>query len=200
MAYLPTTRTGTSTNLNPAARSGTNAFGLVPGPVTAPNPFGDLSKVYPNLSQSNNQLSSNILSELHGELSPQTMNAIQDAAATYGVTSGMPGSGLAINRGVRDLGLATEDLQGRGLQDYLNAITGISKTQTLDPGLQTEIATQNSIWNSAPDPEMAAKEQENIFESYLNPGAGTVTTQETPLGPTGKPLFRPYTPTNWNRQ
>ena len=89
----------------------------------------------------------------------------------------MPGSQFQGNQGLANLGLTTEKLQGQGLQDYLNAITGISKTQTVDPALQTEIATQNSVWNSAPDPAAAAKEQQNLFDQYLqktmSPAGGT---------------------------
>ena len=132
---------------------------MVPGAISAPNPYADLSKVYPNLGGANQQISQNVINELRGELSPETLNAIQNSAAAFGVTSGMPGSGLAVNRGARDLGLSVEQLQGKGLQDYLAAITGISGTQTVRPELQTEIATQNAIWNAAPDPSAGTAEQ-----------------------------------------
>jgi hypothetical protein len=69
--------------------------------------------------------------------------------------------------------MQTEQLQGKGLQDYLAQITGLSKTQTVSPELQTEIATQNSVWNAAPDPEEAAKQQEEEFKKYMDPEAAT---------------------------
>jgi hypothetical protein len=171
----PGTTVGSSTN--PAPRSGQGAFGLVPGSISNPNPFGDLSSLYPNLSGSNSQISHNVMNELNGVLSPSTIDNIRNNAASFGVSSGMPGSQFQGYQGLANLGLTTEKLQGQGLNDYLSAITGISKTQTVDPALQTEIATQNSVWNSAPDPASAAKEQQNLFDEYLkktmSPAGGT---------------------------
>lgn len=159
------------------------AFGTVPRPVAMPNPAADLAAQYPGLSEQNAQISSNIMSELEGQLSPETLNSIRDASAVYGVTSGMPGSGLQTNRTLRDLGLTTEQVQGKGLEDYLNAITGISRTQTVAPELQTEINTQNAIWASAPDPAMAARRQETLFDKYLRSLSGPAGgTGANPLG------------------
>ena len=173
--YTPATASYTSNN--PAPRAGQGAYGLVPGAISNPNPFGDLSALYPNLSGANSQISQNIMNELQGNLSPSTINNIRNQAASFGVSSGMPGSDFAGYQGLTNLGLTTEKLQGQGLSDYLNAITGISKTQTVDPNLQTEIATQNSVWNAAPDPAAAAKEQQNLFDEYLkklsSPAGGT---------------------------
>lgn len=183
-AVYPTTTTATTPSTpvapgtqNPTPHSGQGAFGLVPGSISNPNPFGDLSSIYPNLSGANSQISSNIMNELMGNLSPSTINNIRTQAANFGVTSGLPTSQFSGYQGLANLGLTTEKLQGQGLQDYLNAITGISKTQTVDPALQTEIATQNAVWNAAPDPAAAAKEQENLFDKYLeqlkSPAGGT---------------------------
>lgn len=173
--YNPST-TSYSTN-SPAPRAGQGAFGSVPGAISNPDPFGNLSALYPNLSGTNAAASSNIMNELNGQLSPSTINNIRNQAASFGVTSGMPGSNFQGNQGLANLGLTTEKLQGQGLHDYLDAITGISKTQTVDPALQTEIATQNSVWNAAPDPAAAAKEQQSFFDEYLkktmSPAGGT---------------------------
>jgi len=156
---------------------GKGAYGMVPGDISNPNPYADLSAVYPNLGGANSQISSNIMNELNGVLSPSTINNIRTQAANFGVTSGMPNSQFSGYQGLANLGLTTEKLQGQGLSDYLNAITGISKTQTVDPALQTEIATQNSVWNAAPDPEAAAKQQQSLFDQYLaklqSPAGGT---------------------------
>ncbi|HSS97371.1 MAG TPA: hypothetical protein VLK33_10085 [Terriglobales bacterium] len=117
------------------------------------------------------------MKELTGQLSPSTINNIRNQAASFGVSSGLPGSQFQGYQGLANLGLTTEKLQGQGLNDYLNAITGISKTQTVDPSLQTEINTQNSVWNAAPDPAAAAKEQQSLFDQYLkktmSPAGGT---------------------------
>lgn len=175
-AAYPATSTTTGTQ-SPAPQSGQGAYGKVPGDISNPNPFGDLSALYPNLSGTNASVSSNIMNELNGVLSPSTINNIKNQAASFGVSSGVPGSQFQGYQGLANLGLTTEKMQQQGLQDYLSAITGISKTQTVDPALQTEIATQNATWNAAPDPEAAAKEQQNLFDQYLqklqSPAGGT---------------------------
>lgn len=192
----PSPTTTTSTN-SPAPHSGQGAYGLVPGDVSNPNPFGDLSALYPNLSGANNQVSKNIMDELNGVLSPSTVNNIRNQAASFGVSSGMPGSQFQGYQGLANLGLTTEKLQGQGLTDYLNAITGISKTQTVDPALQTEIATQNSVWNAAPDPAAAAKEQQNLFDQYLKKTMSPAGGTGAGAGSSGKPWWAlPGEPTN----
>lgn len=159
--------------LSPAPRKGQGPYGLVPGEQGLPDPFADLAKVYPGLAQSNAQASQNIMSELQGELPPDVIAAIQDEAARFGLTSGMPGSDLARRKGARNLGLTSLGLTQRGLQDYLGATQGIKATQTVDPGLQANIAAGNAVYNAAPDPEAAANELANRYRSGLgNIGGG----------------------------
>jgi hypothetical protein len=145
-----------------------------------------LNSAYPNLSGTNSQLSSALSSELTGQLSPATLAAIQDAAASYGVSSGMPGSGLAINRGPRDIGLATENLIHQGIGDYTSAIPAVSSTQTVNPGqaaqLNTEINATNAVNRSAPDPSAAASYAMDLFNRYLQ-------SQSGPAGGTGQPWY-----------
>jgi hypothetical protein len=171
-------------NFNPAPQSGQGAFGTVPGPIGVPSPSADLSAIYPNLSGTTAAASAALMNELTGQLSPATIRAIQDAAATYGVTSGMPGSGLSQNRFARDLGLATEDLQRKGLQDYSSLIPTVSATQTVPPALQTEIASANALNRSAPSPAAAQSYALDLFNRYLatlrGPQAGTGTRVSNP--------------------
>ncbi|HEU4344058.1 MAG TPA: hypothetical protein VFU31_21090 [Candidatus Binatia bacterium] len=158
----------TNYNLNPAPRSGKGPYGLVPGSQGLPDPFPDLAKRFPGLEQSNAQLAQNIMSELSGELPPDVIAAIEDEAARFGITSGMPGSDLARRRGARNLGLSTLDLTRAGLQDYLNATAGISRTQTVDPALKAQIAAHNALLNAAPDPAAAAAAMEASFRRGLD--------------------------------
>jgi len=196
MAYDP--RAGFSTGTTRTIGSGGGghtAFGGVPQAIANPDPYANLSALYPNLSGANEQISRNVMSELRGELSPETIAAIQDNAATFGVTSGMPGSQFAGRKGLRSLGIETERLQGQGLQDYLASITGISKTQTLDPALEAEIATQNAVWNAAPDPELAARREESLFEKYARQFRGPAGgTEDSPWArpPITTTTYTPY--------
>lgn len=156
------------------------AFGSVPKDVPMPNPFGDLSEIYPGLAAANASVSGNVASQLAGELSPATQARLQDAAAAFGVNSGMPGAGLVRNRTARDLGLATEAIQDQGLKNYLAAINQISATQTVNPALQTEINTQNSLNRAAPNPTDAAATTWKLYLDQLQamrgPGGGTGLT------------------------
>ena len=177
----PATTTYGSTpgfSLNPAPRAGAGAFGAVPGAIGAPNPFGDLSSVYPNLSGTNKQVSADILSKLSGTLSPGTMAAIKDAGAAWGVGAGVPGSGIQTNRSLRDIGLTSEQQQQQGLQDYAALIPTISRTQTVSPELQAQIAATNAQMAAAPDPTQAASYAKQLFDEYLNKLKGSNSPAE----------------------
>lgn len=140
-----------------------------------------LGQAYPNLSGTNAALSSALTSELTGQLSPETIAAINDAAASFGVASGMPGSGLAQNRFPRDIGLASEQLIHQGIGDYSGVIPAVSATQTITPGqrasLNTEINATNAINAAAPDPAAAGSYAQQLFDKYLSslsrPSGGT---------------------------
>lgn len=167
----------------PLPRSGTNPYGYIPGNIGLPDPAADLARVYPNLGPTNAAVSGNIMAELQGQLSPGTIRQLQDAAATFGVQSGMPGSQFQGYSGLRNLGLASEQLSQRGLADYNAATQGISQTQTVNPALQAQIAETNAINAAAPDPTLAAQEEQRKFDEYLSmlmgaggggPAGGTV--------------------------
>jgi hypothetical protein len=183
--------------LNPAPRSGQGPYGLVPGSQGLPNPARDLGRRFPGLDQSNAQISQNIMSELQGELPQDVIDAIQDEGARFGITSGMPGSDMARRRSAKNLGLTTLGLQQHGLQDYLGATQGISRTQTVDPALQAQIAAYNAVLNSAPDPSQAVNAMKGAFDSGRGPsGGGGGSVRITPPnltapGPFGNPMGAP---------
>ncbi len=164
-------------NLNPAPQSGQGAFGAVPGPLGLPNPAADLGAQIPGLSGLNQTGSQDIQSLLGGTLSPGTQNALQNAGATFGVESGMPGSGLSWNSIYGNIAGASAAQQQQGLQDYSSFIPTVSGTQTVSPTLQNEIATQNSLNAAAPNPAAAASYAEQLFNQYQQaqrgPGGGT---------------------------
>lgn len=136
-------------SLTPAPTTGQGAFGAVPGNVT--NPIS-------NAPALNDAAGGDILSKLGGTLSPGTMNALQNAQATFGQTSGMPGAGLSWNSLYGNIAGASENQQQQGLTDY-NAITG--------PAFQTGLAEQNAVNAAAPDPTQAASYAEQLFNKYL---------------------------------
>ena len=162
---------------------GSAVFGSRVGQVGMPDPFSDLSAVYPNLSETNAAVSGNIMSQLKGELSPGTISAIQDAAATFGVSSGMPGSGLQWNRALRDIGLTSNQVQQQGMQNYGSMLPVFSGTQTVNPETQFGINFQNAVSRAAPDPTAAGNYALELYNRYLEalggsdgPAGGTVST------------------------
>lgn len=208
---FPAASSGRSTS-TASPTAGADVFGSRPQPVAMPDPYEDLSRVYPNLSGTNAQVSSDVLSQLRGELSPETVNAIRDSAATFGVSSGMPGSGLAGASGLRNLGLTMQGVQQQGLQNYGSLVPVISGTQTVRPETQADINTQNAVWAAAPDPVAAGNYAQQLFDRYLQqqsggPAGGTsgsgdsgswhgsqapVQTYYTYYGPNGIPMGPPH--------
>lgn len=196
----PPTTIYPSSTINPAPQPGSGAFGAVPGPIGLPNPAGDLAAQFPNLAGANRSVSGDIMSELGGQLSPGTQNMLQDLGAAWSIGSGMPGSQFGRYRTARDLGLMSEQLSQQGLRDYASLIPTISRTQTVSPELQTEIATQNAINRAAPDPTQAASYAKQLFDQYLSAlrgpaggtGRGGFTIGGGGFGPTAPP-----TPASW---
>lgn len=166
---------GGSGTYNYDPRFGGN-IGAIPT-VSGPN----LGQVYPNLSGTNAALSSALVSELTGQLSPHTLNNIQNAAAAYGITSGMPGSGLAMFKYPRDVGIASEDLINKGIGNYSSAIPSVSSTQTVNPTTQAQLNTEINATNAqnaaAPNPGASASYAQQLFDKYLSslssPAGGT---------------------------
>ena len=173
--------------LNPTPQAGQGAFGMVPGVLPTPQPAADLALQLPGLPQLNQTASTDLQSKLGGTLSPGTLNALQNASATYGVGSGMPGSQLSWNSLYGNIAGASEAQQREGLADYGPFVGAVSSTQTVSPTLQTEIAGQNALNAAAPNPAQAASYSKQLFDQYLQqmkgPGGGTVTGMPTSLFP-----------------
>lgn len=179
-------------NAAPTPTQGQGAYGLVPGTIAIPpSRYQQTTGVAPGLAN-NTQLTNNIMSELQGDINPQALKNMQDAAASYGISSGMPGSNaipgtLAFNKNLRNIGLDTLAVQRQGQQDYLSALAGIGGQQT-DPNLAAEIAAHNAQLKAAPDPATAAQTQLAQYWAALNalrgPGGGT-GQGASPSGGTG---------------
>lgn len=170
-------------------------FGTIPAPVPMPNPYGDLSNVYPNLSGTNQKVSGDISSQLSGSLSSDTVQNILNSAATFGQTSGMPGSGLAKNIVPKDIGTTSQALEQQGIGNYNQTIPTVSGTQTVAPSLQADINANNSLWQSSPDPTQAAAYTQNLFQQYLNQLKGPASGTLSWAGPTGSGTGKESDPT-----
>lgn len=196
--------------LNPTPRPGSYdpSYGGVPGELTPPDVFGNLASVYPNLGASNSALSSDVLSQLKGELSPETIAGIEDDAARFGISSGV-GPDILNRRKVRSLGLTREGVQNQGIGNFLNSLGAVSKTQNISPELWTEIANRNATFNAAPVPEAAAYGLESTFNRNAQQfggarGGGSVTysgmgAPTRPRAPLAEPNFYWNGPTHGTR-
>ena len=159
-------------NTNPSPRTGQGAYGLVPGAIgIPPTTYSQVGDIYPNQAAQTGQLSSNIGNELAGQLSPETIAALQQHAAQFGVQSGMPGSQFSGNQGLAQLGLNTEALQQQGQKDYLSASQELGGMQT-PQSLAAEIASSNATLGAAPDPAQAASEQLGQWMAKFNAASG----------------------------
>lgn len=170
MATIPSLA---SYNVNPSPLTvGQGAYGAVPGPIgLPPSTYSQVGDVLPSLDQLTSQAGNVVGSQLAGQVPSGTIGQIQDAAAAFGVRSGMPGSGLQANLGAENLGLSAMQLQQQGLQNYQSLIPSIGSTM-LSPNLVSGIAQQNALLGAAPDPSQAAA----ILTSLANPrGGGGIT-------------------------
>ena len=150
--------------ISPAPTQGQGAYGLVPGQIgIPPSTYSQTLSALPGLGAAGTQATSNIMNELQGQISPQALRNIQDAAARFGVSSGMPGSNavpgtLAMNANLLGNYRTTEQLQQQGQQDYRNLLGAVGQQQ-INPALAAEIAAANAQLRAAPDPQKAAEQQ-----------------------------------------
>lgn len=156
----------TGYNISPTPTAGKGPLGAVPGQVGLPDVAAQLEAQLPGVSAINKQVSQNMMSDLRGELDPNTVRAIQDASAQWGVNAGVPGSGLQTQRGLRDVGQLSEDLQQQGLQNYNQTAQQVSNTQTISPEAQIGASLQNAINAASPDPTQAASYAQSLFNQY----------------------------------
>lgn len=170
-------------NYNPSPRQGRGAFGTVPGIVTLPpNLYEGVQSIYPGLTGNTNLAGNVVRHQLSGELSPETINTIQDDAARFGVTSGMPLSNLSGYRGLRNLGRTVEDVQSKGLENYNKLLSTLGPMMT-DPALAAQIAAWNATMGAAPDPRLNADEMMRRYREGLGTGLGA----RNPSGGTYRP-------------
>ncbi len=139
--------------------NGHTAFGTVPNAISVPqNIFSQVNGAIPNFGNLTGGTSNVINSELQGNVSPATLKAMKNAAATFGVANGVPGSGLENNNLFGNIAGFSEAQQRKGVEDYNGTLNTVGRTMT-DPNLAAEIASRNATLASAPDPKLAAEEQ-----------------------------------------
>jgi len=163
---------------DPSTQAGSGTYGAVAGSTALPSASEDLSAVYPNLTASNQAAADAALSELQGNVSQATQNNIQDAAARWGISSGMgANSGIGNNLSLRDLGLNTEALQQQGISDYAKLLSTIDNTQTVSPETQIGLSQSNNALAATANPQDATDYALSLYNKYLsNASTGGAST------------------------
>lgn len=175
-------------NIDPTIQGGQGAYGAVPGTIgIPPSEFQQVGAIYPGLTDQAAEASGNINAELMGQLSPETVAALQQHAAQFGLSSGLPGSQFSGNQGAAQLGLTTEQLQSQGLKDYLTATQGIGSMLT-PQSLAAEIANRNATMSAAPNPQAAAAQQMANWQQQFAASQGAAGSRG-PGGGTGTAPF-----------
>lgn len=171
----------TGYNTNPLTQTGTGVYGAVPGSIgVAPSAFQQTTTNVPGLGGDTTGAANDIASELGGQLSPATMQLLQNKAASFGVNVGQPGGspGQTITNSnlLDNLGLTSEGLTHQGIGDYNNTFGTVASTQT-NPELATGVASRNATFAAAPNPTAAGSYAQTLFQQYLNrmssPAGGT---------------------------
>jgi hypothetical protein len=157
-------------NVNPTPTNYSPIYGGVPGATAAPpSTYTQAAGVLPELPSLTAGAGNVVSSNLAGKLSPETLNAIKNSAAAWGVSSGMPLSGLSANKALSTVGLSTEQLQNTGLGQFDQLLTGLG-SQQLSPSLLTDLSSYNAMLGAAPDPTVANQ----FLENLLNPASGSL--------------------------
>ena len=157
-------------NINPTPMYGTggSAYGAAPGVIDIPpSEYEQVQSIYPDLGLQAQLAGRNIGAGLAGELSPQTIFQLQQNAARFGQSSGMPGSGLQTNMGLLSMGQNVEQAQANALNQYQGLAKTLGSMQT-PQALASEIASRNATMLAAPSPELAAKQQMADWMSKFN--------------------------------
>ncbi len=178
--------TGTGYNPQQSFSYAGGPYGSQVSQVNLPNPSAALQSVLPGLTGTNQNLSTLINSELSGNISPSTMQQLQNTAANFGETSGMPfataGNTLPLNNLLENVGITAEGQEAKGVSDYGNIIPTIAQTQTVNPELAYQANLQNAVSAAAPSPEAAAQEEQNLLNQYMQELQGPAAPAPPPQG------------------
>lgn len=166
------------------------AYGTVPLPTALPDRQAQLQALGVPVNQLNQALTSNALNDLMGNVSYQPS---QNYAAARGIQTGLQGSEFANRIGASDYLNRVDAARQRGATNALNALQGITSTQTISPETQIQLGQDNATLASAPDPQMAANAALGAYQSALNKASSYYSTPSSGGGGGG------YAPLSSNR-
>lgn len=173
--------------LNPGSTSYSAAYGGVPGQLgLPPSIWEQLNSNVPGYSGLTQGAVNDIGSMMRGELSPGTESNIANTGAARGVAMGQPNSPLVNSMDMSLTGTTSNGLEQQGVNDY-GTFTGTVGAEQQNPALMNEIATQNAVDASAPNPAAAAAAMMAEMMAMRGPQGGSSMPAGTVLGGGGSP-------------
>jgi len=136
---------------------------------------GILNRVIPGFSGAVGSAADYTKKLLSGVLSPETKNAIQDSAATWGASTGMPGfnpSTLGFNRGLKNIGLTSLGQQQQGLGNLLQMLQGFSGSVAPNFSQAADQSNTAEEYASAPSPAANIEALTRRYLDAMNPASG----------------------------
>jgi hypothetical protein len=130
---------------------GHKIFGSAPAQINPPSEYDQIGKIDPGLSQQTGSAESYISSLLSGTVPGDVSKTIKNAGATWGVNSGMPGSGMEENTTLESLGLTSLNEKQQGLGDYTSFLGTLGPLQSAS-NTTAEIANRNASAAASPNP------------------------------------------------
>lgn len=134
-----------------------------------------LGKVIPGFNNLAGSASDYTKKLLSGVLSPETKNAVQDGAASWGAASGMPGfqpGSIGMNNGLKTLGLTSLGQQKEGFGSFLDLLRGNSGTTAPNFSQAQDQSNTSELYKSAPDPAANIQALLQQFKDAMNPASG----------------------------
>lgn len=138
--------------------------------------FGQYTGRLPGYGDMASASSSNILSNLRGEIPDDIKYLIGQSAAERGISRGVPGSDFSNSEYLRSLGLTSLDLRNQGEQQFSGAVNRVGNVPLFDPsnllvtpGTQQQAQEGANVLTSAPVPQAAKRaEQEAGLAPFRN--------------------------------
>ncbi len=171
--------------------------------ISAQDALDQYTANFPNYMALTNQASQNALAHEQGQLTQGTKNLLWQQGAERGVGMGAidsPNNDAAL---LRALGLTAEQLQSQGAQEraglYATTPTGPQfnpSSMLVTPKDEQDAASMQAIYNSAPNPDLAAAEALRLLKEGLDKGGGGPPAPPPGPGPVIPP---PKTPPPDNR-
>jgi hypothetical protein len=152
-------------NLNPSPTNYSSAYGGNVGTIAAPPSIWEqLQQNVPDYANLVSSANNEVQSQLNGELSSGTMRNLENYAASRGVAMGQPNSAISNLIGLNAIGTTSENLTNQGIGNFQN-LSNLYGSQQENPSLLASIAEENAVNRAAPNPEAAARQLQQNYQS-----------------------------------